>query len=52
MTNHQFYRQDWYSNGSSSDSEIDLVFNHKMVAPECLAGAWGFCSTWQYQYTR
>lgn len=52
MPSHQFYRQDWYSNGSDSYSATDLVFNHKYAAPECLGGIWGGCTTWQYQYTR
>ncbi|MBT2404928.1 MULTISPECIES: hypothetical protein [unclassified Streptomyces] len=49
MPNHQFYRYDQYSDGTYA---LDLVFNHPLDSPSCLAGWMGGCSAWQYQYTR
>jgi hypothetical protein len=34
-------QQDLYQNGTDSYSKVDLVFNHRYVAPECLGGVFG-----------
>ena len=48
MPNHQLYRSDQRSDGSTS---VSLVFHHKLTDPKCLNWAYP-CPQWQYQYSR
>jgi hypothetical protein len=47
MPDHEFYRQDFYSDGTNT---VRRVFHHKLDRPSCLAGALAFCGSKQYQY--
>ncbi|MGC5015217.1 DNRLRE domain-containing protein [Streptosporangium sp. DT93] len=49
MPTHEMYRQDIYSDGTSS---VRKIFTHKLKKPTCLVSAVPGCGTWRYQYVR
>lgn len=49
MPNHQLYRFDQRSDGSTS---VALVFHHKLVSPTCLNFMNVACPQRQYQYSK
>ncbi|MEV4167338.1 hypothetical protein [Nonomuraea dietziae] len=49
MPTHEMYRQDIYSDGTSS---VRKILTHKLKSPQCLVAAVPGCGTWRYQYVR